>query len=115
MGKGSRIRNRARGNAPAKHIPYPVQNRILREDRAELKKTLNKLMRLLWLAVYQNKGRIEIPQSDYYMAMQAPDEDVITKVDYDEEGKMLAIVLCDKDGNRLPESDKPLVILTDGK
>jgi hypothetical protein len=110
---GSKFKNRAHKTMPAPSMPYPVQNRILRENNQELKRVLNKVQRMLWTAVFKSGGRIEMDEGDYRAAMSMPDEDCIVSVEHDAKEKKVILIFTDKDGKRLPESEPKLVISTD--
>lgn len=91
-------------------LPHTVQNRMLREQNDILRKRFNKMNRLLWTAIQQAGGRVEIANDDYTMAMQMADSDCGVSVEVDEAEKKVILILVDEEGKPLEQSEKKLII-----
>lgn len=112
MGKHHRIPHKRNITIPPK-LPAIVQAKRLREQLEEVQRQAAKMRRMLWMAVFQAGGRVEMTESDYRTAMEMPGEDCIVSVEHDKEAQKVILIFTDEKGERLPESEPKLVVLTD--
>lgn len=107
---------------PDPRLPAVVQLKKVLEMNEAIKAQAERQRRLLWLAVFAAGGRIEIDESDYRMAFEGPatdffvasrSEKVFDPKLQKEVSKAVLVMVNDK-GEVAPESQKKLVVATDG-
>lgn len=91
-------------------MPFSAQIRLVREENVKLRQRFNKMNRLLWTAIQQAGGRVEITADDYRMAMQMEDSDCGVSVEVDEAEKKVILILVDEEGKPLEQSEKSRII-----
>lgn len=115
MGKG----NRQKFMIPQKQLPAVVRAKQMEDKIRELCAKNDKLRRLLWMAVREAGGRIEIEEEVFRETVdeaKMPAEDTLIKYEPQESGgkKVVVIVHCDEEGNTIEDPGPRRIIVPKG-